>query len=177
MMTVTASFDVTMLFLVAANVIAILVWVLIYKQRARRLQKRAAAIRTSVVAFFRQNGGEVSVECLGPPAWAGYMVVVDSASSKRFRYSHIVELILRNHVLETCGLELQKVFWRFTIRPVPDLSPPVDFVHETGTLQADVDEYLSEGLSRLRDLPQYEVIESSLETFKELAERETPKVS
>jgi hypothetical protein len=194
MLTVTATFDQSIVYFFAANLAALLICVLVLRERARRTRKHTDAITHAAAQFFRDSGGEVAVECVAMPNRAGYVAFIDTGSSKRFRYSHIVELILIDYVRENCGLPLAKVYWRFPIKsahdmpmPSPETKPAEEFhaaeePHPAKELHAaepkqvariaqDIDDYLTEGMLRLKKVPGYEVSEASLENYQEFLAR------
>lgn len=173
MLTVTATFDVTMLYFVAANVVAILIYVLVRKGRAGGARRNLDAITAAVVDFFRSSGEQVTVECVSEPDGKHFVALIDSLPSKRLRHSHIVAVILGNHVRKACGLELDRVYWRFPIKAAREDSSAESLAAECVGLAGGGDEYSDEGESRLKDLPRYEVTESSWEQFRELVGRKT----
>lgn len=170
MVTFTATFDLTMAYLVAANLIAILVYVLILKHRTRRVQHALSDLTAVIMRYFRENGGDVKVECTSRPGGRSYTALISSGPMKRFRHSHVVEVILRDHVRKTCGLELEKVYWCFQIKPRTDASEPEAVGADAPAIGDATDEYREEGLARLADLPGYQVTEGSLEKYREVVE-------
>jgi hypothetical protein len=156
MLTMTVTFDPTMLYFVAANVIAILVYVLIIKHRARSEKRNIIAITTAISEYFRKYDVIVSVGSISLQGNELYAAFVESEPLKRFRLSHIVETSLHDHVQQACGLKLEKVYWRFPINPVD--------------LVKTWDEYVNEGLLNLSN---YELEESSIEMFQEASNHAT----
>ena len=65
MFTVTATFDVTILYFVAVNVIAVLSYILIIRHRQRALQRNLTVLTNAITDYFRVSGAEVAVECDG----------------------------------------------------------------------------------------------------------------
>ena len=163
-MTVTLSFDLTLLYIVAVNVIAILVYVLVLKHRARRLQRSIKAVSAVIVDYFRADGIEARVECVPGHGNKGFIAFVESEPMKRFRYSHIVEDSLRVHVQRTCKEELDRIFWRF---PILGKSRAEEAgVREMEILDDKHDEYIREGLEALRKKEAYDIREGSWEEFE-----------
>lgn len=151
MLTMTVTFDLTMLYFVAANFIAILVYVLIIKHKARSEKRNVSAITTAISEYLRKYEVAVSVGSIRLQGNKLYTAFVESEPSKRFRLSHIVETNLRDHVQQACGLKLEKVYWRFPINPDEQV-------------KARWDKYLNEGLLNLSN---YELEDSSIEMFQE----------
>ena len=159
-MTVTFTFDLMLLYLVAINVIAILAYVLFVKERNRRLRKRTAQLTAFIADYFRQSGVGVIVECLPRRNSKRYVAIIDSEPQKRFRYSHIVEISLHNHVAKALGIELERVYWRF-----PIMARQLSGTEETIAPIETKDDYLSEGLSQIKGHPGYAISEGSWEQF------------
>jgi hypothetical protein len=174
MLRITATFDLTILYLVAANVVAILVYVLFVKRRARRAPRDRDAITTAVVEFFRKNDEQVSVQCISAKVDGHFIALIDSLPSKRFRHSHIVAVMVTTHVRKVCGLELEGIYWRFPIKAIHEDTTvqPVD-AHASRRVN-DADHYLDEGRLRLKRLPEYEVTESSWDKFQDCINRKEP---
>ena len=177
MLTITATFDLTMLYFAGAMVLAIVIYVLFMKRRTRRALRQLTSIQAAVVEFFRNNGEQVSVQCIAGEGGKRFVALIDSLPSKRFRYSHVVAVILANHVRTVCGLELERIYWRFPIKAVREESEGQRAAAEALGLVVATDKYLEEGRQRLeglnhlpqyKDLPQYEVTESSWDKFQEL---------
>jgi hypothetical protein len=163
-MTVTFSFDLTMLYIVAVNVVALLVYVLVLRHRARRLARSIKAVSAVIVDYFRADGIEVRVDCVPGRGARGFIAFVESEPMKRFRYSHIVEASLRVHVQRTCKEELDRIFWRFPIHGKGQDA-------EAGFREMDIpddkhDEYIREGLEALRKKGAYDIREGSWEEFE-----------
>jgi len=165
-MTVTMTFDLTLLYLVAANVIAILGYTLYVKERAFRLARDTKKLSTFIADYFRHSGVEVIVECLPRAGRRRYIAIIDSEPQKRFRYSHIVEISLHNHVEKVLGIELERVYWRF---PIQAKQLTEGAVPAEGTVPAEAaapkDDYLNEGLNQIRDHPGYAISEGWWEQF------------
>ena len=170
MLTITATFDLTSLYFVAASVVAILIYVLVRKHQARRKRRDRDAICDAAAEFFRASGEQATVECTTGADGKHFVALIDSMPSKRFRYSHIVAAILAGQVRKTTGLELERVYWRFPIKAVSEASPEPRPAAEAPGVPAPSDQYLDDGLALLKDLPQYEVTESSWDKFKELVD-------
>ncbi|MEW6131586.1 MAG: hypothetical protein AB1591_00260 [Pseudomonadota bacterium] len=162
-MTVTIAFDLSLLYLVALNVIAILGYVLLLKHRARRQQDKTTKVTAAIDRYFRADGIEVGVEAIPRPGGRSYIAFVESEPMKRFRYSHIIEITLRMHVRHECGVELERVFWRFPIRGTGQAAE--DAVRSMEASEQEQDEYIRAGLD-LRKQKGYDISESSWEEFQ-----------
>ena len=178
MFTVTATFDVTLLYFVAANLVSILAYVLFLKHGARSINRNAALISRTIVGYFRENGNEVGVECIGRDHGRRFVALISSKPSRRFRNSHIVELGLTAYVRKVCGLDLEKVYWCFPIKTKQDLAQ-ADGAADGVTVTANVkgDSYFDDETTSQRKLPGYRVKEVSLAKFDELVTRQRPPTS
>jgi hypothetical protein len=158
------AFDLTLLFLVAANLVGIAVYAFRIRLRTRRKKRDVAAIKATIVEYFRRSGVGVSVGCTSLGGSARFTAFVESEPMKRFRLSHIVEITLREHVRKTCNLELEKIYWRF---PIKDASKGM--AEDRAEADTDSDDYINEGLEHYRHVPQPEVTELPWEHFEEVA--------
>lgn len=159
-MTVTFTFDLMLLNLVAINVMAILAYALFVKERNRRLHQTTAKLTAFIADYFRQSGVGVIVECLPRRGSRRYIAIIDSEPQKRFRYSHIVEISLHNHVEKALGIELERVYWRF-----PIMARQLTGTAEPAAPVESKDDYLSEGLNQIKGHPDYSISEGSWEQF------------
>jgi hypothetical protein len=162
-MTVTIAFDLALLYLVAANVIAILGYALVLKRRAQHLEESAKAVRSAVVDYFSADGIEVAVEAIPRHGGKSFIAFIESEPMKRFRYSHIVEITLRMHVQHACGQNLERIFWRFPIRGKGRAAE--EAVREMEISDDEHDEYIREGLEMKKEKG-YDIHESSWEEFE-----------
>lgn len=168
----------TLLILLALNVIGIVAYALTLRLRARREQSSIAAIRGAILDYFRRSGVGVAVACTRLPGEAGFTAVVESEPMKRFRLSHIIEMTLREHVRKSCGLELDKIYWRFPVKQVADAVtvatagaqavPAQDAPAGDKKTDEFSDEYINEGLEHYRHIPKPEVEELPWEQFEQV---------
>lgn len=167
MTTITINFDLVVLYLVAANVIAILAYVLTLKQRARRTDQNIARISAAIIDYFRHSEVEISVECLSRLGGKRFIAIIDSPPLKRFRYSHIVETALCSHIEKTCGVILEKVYWRFPINlPAEALASIQNATEEMLSLDSH-DEYINERLLHQKTKAEYSVAPATWAQFEE----------
>lgn len=162
-MIATLNFDLTLPYIAAANVIAILVYALILKHRARRLARSTKAVSAVIVDYFRAGGIEARAECVPDHGNKGFIAFIESEPMKRFRYAYIVEDSLRLHVQRTCKEEL-RVFWRFRITGKSHAEG--DGGREMDVLDDKHDKYTREGLEALREKEAYDIREGSWEEFE-----------
>jgi len=89
------------------------------QRRSRELQMREVAL--AIREYFHHSHTEVEVECLARGS-GQVLALIDSAPQARFRYSHIIEIGLRNHLQKTLGVDLARVYWRFTIDCIAEIA-------------------------------------------------------
>ena len=173
MFTVTATFDVTLLYFVAANVVCILAYVLLLKYQGRSIKRNSELISKTIFDYFRENGNEVRVECISRARGRRFVALISSKPSKRFRNSHIVALGLSAHVRKVRGLDLEKVYWCFPVKTKQDLGQ-ADAAADGVTVSASAkgDTYFDDESTLQRKLPSYRVKEVPLERFDELVIRQ-----
>lgn len=159
-----------------ALIIGILAYASIAARKASRIGRDRAAIRNTIIDYFRRSGVEVSADCTSFDNGL-YTAVVESEPMKRFRLSHIIEMTLREHVRKNCGLELDKIYWRFPIKEatqavtVPregEATAPQNGAEKKPKEEVS-DDYINEGLENYRHIPKPEVTELSWETFEQMA--------
>jgi hypothetical protein len=151
MISATFVFEPTILYFSIFNVVAILVYVLILKQRARRREQNTRKIRKVIATYFGVTGVKVAARCINLPDSKNFTVFIESEPMKRFRMSHLVEATLRDHVRTACDLELDRIYWRFIVKEE--------------MVEGD-DEYMRESLQSMVK-SKYEIADSSLEMFEE----------
>ncbi|RZI44648.1 hypothetical protein EGT07_04345 [Herbaspirillum sp. HC18] len=166
----------TLAAVVAALIIGILAYAGRAKLKARKARRDARAIRATIIEYFRRSGVPVSADATCFDDSGRYTAVVESEPMKRFRLSHIIEMTLREHVRKSCGLELDKIYWRFPIKEatqtvtVPrDAEGIADNAEEKKQDEQHADDYINEGLENYRHIPKPEVTELPWETFEQMA--------
>jgi hypothetical protein len=177
MFTVTATFDLTILYFVAANAICILSYVLVLKHRARVIQRNRTHISKIIVDYFRDDGSDVGVECIGRAGGRQFVALITSKPSKRFRDSNIVEIVLATHVRKVCGLELEKVFWCFPIKIKQEAAQRDVAPGGAPATTKGNDDYFDEGESTITKPPGYRVRELTRAKFDELVNKQKARSS
>ncbi len=153
MITATFIFEPTLLYFAIANVIAILIYVLIIKHKDRRQRQNVRKIRAAIILYFRTTGVKLSVKCVNLPGASNFTIFIESEPMKRFRLSHLVEATLRDHVRAVCGLELDRIYWRFIVKE---------------KMEEGDDEYMRESLRSMAK-SKYEITDGSFEAFEEIS--------
>lgn len=142
-----------------------------YAQAALRKRRKAAAaahrVDQAVTDYFVRSGAQVRAQC--HPVHGRFLVLVESEPLKRFRYSHIVEASLIDHIEKTLGLHVDRVFWRF---PLPIGASSSQDTADHKPFRPD-DEYVATGVREGKTNPDYHVAEDSWDQF-ENARRNEP---
>jgi hypothetical protein len=112
-MTATITVDLSMLYFVAANTIAILMYVLMIKYKSRKLQRATGTVATAIVEYFRTTGMPVSAKCVSLDRKKSFTAIIETEPKERFHLSRGLEAALREHVNNSCNLSLHNVCWRF----------------------------------------------------------------
>jgi len=142
---------------------------LVARWRARRAQREVAVIRSLIIDYFQRSGVAVAADCVRLEGSGAFIALVESEPMKRFRLSHIIEMTLCEHVRKSCGLTLEKVYWRFPIRDAAQAAPGVaEAAASDARPAAATDDYINEGLENYRHIPRPEVTELPWETFEEI---------
>ena len=166
----------TLIAVLAALIIGILAYVSAAKAKANRAKRHATLIRNTIIDYFRRSGVAVSADATTFDDSGRYTAIVESEPMKRFRLSHIIEMTLREHVRKSCGLELDKIYWRFPIKEATQAvtvardgeAKPESDVQEQKQ-EEPADDYINEGLENYRHIPKPEVTELPWETFEQMA--------
>ncbi|MBV8634761.1 MAG: hypothetical protein JO002_09750 [Burkholderiaceae bacterium] len=168
-----AQINLTVLGVLGAALVAVL-GMLIYmvgeKRRAARGRKALDQVSAALVEYFRKTGVAVSVGCVNLQG-DRFTAFVESEPMKQFRLSHIIEIALRDHVKKACGVELDKIYWRFPIKVAPREAAAAGNAEPTKRIEG-ADDYINEGLVHYKDLPKQEATEIPWEKFEEAAVQE-----
>lgn len=167
----------TLVAVLAALIIGILAYLSAAKAKASRARRHATLIRNTIIDYFRRSGVEVSADATSFDNSGRYTAIVESEPMKRFRLSHIIEMTLREHVRKSCGLELDKIYWRFPIKdatqavtvPRDGEAKPAENGAAEQKQEEPADDYINEGLENYRHIPKPEVTELPWETFEQMA--------
>ncbi len=162
MMTVNVTFNVPLLVVFIGIVVALLVYTGILRYRRRRLGHREKALAQLIVNYFREHGQEVAARCFAILDGQRFVAVVESPPVKRFRYSHIIESSLIQHLLKTADVEVDKVYWRFPLAWEDNSSR---------AREGEGDPYVAEGQVLLeKTLRNYQVEEDSWESYEKASQ-------
>lgn len=155
-----------LLAVLAILVVGILAYAANSQLRRRRRQRDIAAINATILDYFRRSGVAVAADCTRLHDDGPFVAVIESEPMKRFRLSHIIEMTVREHVRKNCGLELEKIYWRFPIKEAAPAAADAAAVDSKNSAEAS-DDYINEGLEHYRHIPKPEVEELPWESFEQ----------
>lgn len=145
-----------------------------YIHVGQRKQRKAVAnsrrIAQAVKDYFDRSSAKVTCQCLH--VHGHYLILVESEPLKRFRYSHIVETALIDHVGKALGLHVASVFWRFPLPlgiPSPSDTADIKPAHRG-------DDRMAADVHVAKPGPEYHVAEDSWDQFQKALQgkAETP---
>lgn len=138
-----------------------------FKAAAWQRRRTKEKIAHAVVAYFKKSDVDVHAFCHHRDA-KRYVVLIETQPLKKFRFSHIIELSLIEHIQRTCGREVYHVFWRFPLPRredgslrVPGGGEPRESSREAET-PAPAPDLVAE------NAPTYKVDEVSWETYTQV---------
>lgn len=159
MLTITLNLDSLAFYIVVADILILLGYILYIKHRGRQLQRSIDIISQFITDYFRNSGSEVQVSCIRHTD-RRFIVMVESEPLKRFRYSNILESNLINHIYKHMGNMVEKIYWRFPVQ----LSKEAILGDEGADLVED--DYLIAGQAQIKQQMDYGVSEVSWEEFE-----------
>jgi len=149
---VSLVFNLQVLYLVAAVVTTLLIYILIMKRRDRQNREATARINKIVGDYFKSHNVEVLVTSYAVLGGRRFVVLLESNPNEKLRSSHVIEMGLIDHVRKTTGQFVERVFWRF---PVPVI----------GKEEIAEDLYLAQGIQQVKSGEGYSVTETPWEQF------------
>lgn len=160
MFTLTVSLDSFSLYIVAADVLILLAYILYLFQKKRNLEKSIKSITEFISEYFMNTGTKVEVTCFKLEGHKRFVTLIESEPLKRFRYSNILESNLIAHTLKVTGNVVEKIYWRFPVQ----INKEAMAAEEKNNTASD--EYFLDvqGLVKIKD--GYEVSEASWNEFR-----------
>jgi hypothetical protein len=149
--TVNIILNLQALYIAAAVVTSLLVYILVIKRRDRRNRQVIAQINKLVTDYFKAHNVEVMVTCYAVLGGRRFVALLECKPSEKLRSSHVVEMGVIDHVRKSTGHLVERVFWRF---PVPIL----------GKDEFSEDLYFAQGFERIKG-DAYSVTETPWEQF------------
>lgn len=161
MFTLTLSLDSLAVYIVAADVLLLLAYVLYLLHKKRRLEKAIATITQFITDYFMNTGAEVRVSCFKLDGHKRFVTLIESQPLKRFRYSNVLENNLSSHIHKLTGNMVEKIYWRFPIQLRKE-----DALIEDSSITQNDDMYFSDGYALAREKGEYKVSEVSWDEFE-----------
>lgn len=162
MLTLTLNLDALSFYIVVADVVLLLCYVLYIKHRDRQREQAIKVITSFITEYFSNSGTEARVSCYRLDRDRHFVVLIESEPLKRFRYSNILENNLINHVHKVTGNTVEKIYWRFPVQ----ISQQTILPYETAG-SSDEDDYFSQEPEKNKLQPGYGVAEISWEEFED----------
>lgn len=116
MFTLTISLDSLSLYIVAADILILLTYILYLFQKKRNIEKSINSISEFITQYFRGTGAEVQVTCFKLEESKRFVTLIESEPLKRFRYSNVLESNLIAHISKITGNIVEKIYWRFPLQ-------------------------------------------------------------
>jgi hypothetical protein len=115
MFTLTLTLDSLAVYIVAADVLILLTYILYIFQRNRKIEKSIKNITDFITDYFTHTGAEVRVTCFKLDGYKRFVTLIESQPLKRFRYSNVLENNLISHIFQKTGNTVEKIYWRFPV--------------------------------------------------------------
>ncbi|MEO8417464.1 MAG: hypothetical protein ABI475_01920 [Methylophilaceae bacterium] len=168
MFTLTISLDSLAVYIVVADIVILLTYILYIFHKKRRLNKSIENITEFITEYFRNSGAEVQVACYKVEGNNHFVIFIESQPLKRFRYSNILESNLISHIFKITGNVVEKVYWRFPVPLHNDAMTTLD-----GDNLSSDDLYIVEGHALAKAQAEYKVSEVSWDEFESLKKENT----
>ena len=160
MFTLTISLDSLAIYLVAADIIVLLSYILYVFNKKRLIDNSIKNIEEFIELYFINTGAELQVTCFKLQANKHFVALIQSQALKRFRYSNILETNLIAHIFDATGNTVEKIYWRFPIKLNKDLITAA----EKNSLESDL--YFSDGAAVAKAAKEYKVSEMSWDQYQ-----------
>jgi len=115
MFTLTVSLDSFSLYIVAADILILLTYILYLYQKKRNIEKSINSISEFISQYFMSTGVEVQVTCFRLEENKRFVTLIESEPLQRFRYSNVLERNLIAHISKTTDNVVEKIYWRFPL--------------------------------------------------------------
>ena len=160
MFTITLSFNSFSVYLVAADILVLLSYILYIFNKKRQLDRAVKKITDFVEQYFMNSGADVQTTCFKMKGGNRFIVLLQSPPLKQFRCSSVLENNLVTHIHDAIGITVEKIYWRFPISVNKELMA----VAEKQGVEID-DTYFA-GIGLEKDAQQYNVSEVSWDQYE-----------
>lgn len=161
MITLTLTLDSLATYIVVADVLVLLFYVLYLYHQKRVLEQSIKNISDFITEYFRHTGASVRVTCFKIDGYKRFVTLIESQPLKRFRYSNVLENNLILHIYQKTGNIVEKIYWRFPVEIHKNL-----IVAESGVEAISDDSYFVDIKSAAEANSTYRVSELSWDEFK-----------
>lgn len=161
MLTFTVTLDSLSTYIVVADILILLSYVLYLFHKKRALEKSVNEITAFVTEYFSHTGVQVIVSCFKLEGNKRFVVLIESQPLKRFRFSNVLEVNLISHIQEMTGNFVEKIYWRFTIQFNKD---GIALPENNG--KENEDNYFSGGIAQIEESTGYKVSEATWNEFE-----------
>ncbi|HQS37571.1 MAG: hypothetical protein B7X73_04385 [Methylophilales bacterium 39-45-7] len=161
MFTLTLTLDSLSIYIVAADIVILLSYVLYLFHKKRELAKATQTITEFITDYFTHTGAEVRVSCYQLEGLRRFVTLIESQPLKRFRYSNVLENNLIAHIFQKTGNTVEKIYWRFPVVMHRDA------MLEEAKAEVETDDaYFLDVQNATNGSPTYKVSEASWDEFK-----------
>ena len=115
MFTLTISLDSLALYIVAADILILLTYILYIFEKKRRIEQAINKINIFITDYFMHTGAEVIVTSFKVSGDKRFVTMIESQPLKRFRYSNVLESNIISHIYKITSCTVEKIFWRFPV--------------------------------------------------------------
>lgn len=115
MITLTLTLDSLATYIVAIDIIVLLIYILYIFHKNRELEKSIKNITDFITEYFTHTGADVRVTCFKLDGYKRFVTLIESQPLKRFRYSNVLENNLISHIFQKTGNTVEKIYWRFPV--------------------------------------------------------------
>jgi hypothetical protein len=161
MITLTLTLDSLATYIVAFDIIILLIYVLYIYQKNRELDKSIKNITDFITEYFTHTGADVRVTCFKLDGYKRFVTLIESQPLKRFRYSNVLENNLISHIFQKTGNTVEKIYWRFPVEIHKD-----EIVAEARNEAIGDDSYFVDIQATADASATYKVSEASWDEFK-----------
>lgn len=161
MITLTLTLDSLATYIVAIDIIVLLIYILYIYHKNRALEKSIKNITDFISEYFIHTGADVRVTCFKLDGYKRFVTLIESQPLKRFRYSNVLENNLISHIYQKTGNTVEKIYWRFPVEIHKD-----EIVAEARNEAISDDSYFVDIQAAADAGSTYKVSEASWDEFK-----------
>ncbi len=161
MITLTLTLDSLATYIVAIDIMVLLIYILYIFHKNRALEKSIQNITDFITEYFTHTGADVRVTCFKLDGYKRFVTLIESQPLKRFRYSNVLENNLISHIFQKTGNTVEKIYWRFPVEIHKE-----ELAAETQNEAITDDSYFVDIQAKADAGATYKVSEASWDEFK-----------